>query len=134
MFRQSVAYIVFNPCVVEEKGMFFETTTFWVNLLGTVLGLFFLFAGARKLYGWEWGKNSYLKHSPLWIYYVSAVVEVVSGIGLILPPLRFAAALLQLLLILWISIRSWRHIKVKSVLLPVTTTILLLLLLWLTRP
>jgi hypothetical protein len=114
--------------------MFFETTPLWVNLLGIVLGLFFLFAGARKLYGWEWGKNSYLKHSPLWIYYVSAVVEVVSGIGLILPPLRFAAALLQLLLILWISIRSWRHIKVKSVLLPVTMTLLLLLLLWLTRP
>jgi hypothetical protein len=114
--------------------MFFETAPFWVNLLGIVLGLFFLFAGARKLYGWEWGKNSYLKHSPLWIYYVSAVVEVVSGIGLILPPLRFAAALLQLLLILWISIRSWRYIKVKSVLLPATTVLLLLLLLWLTRP
>lgn len=114
--------------------MFFEKTTFWVNLLGIVLGMFFLFAGARKLYGWEWGKNSYFKHSPPWIYYVSAVVEVVSGIGLILPPLRFAAALLQLLLILWISIRSWSHIKVKSVLLPVTTVLLLLLLLWLTRP
>ena len=80
------------------------------------------------------GENRYLKHSPLWIYYVSAVVEVVSGIGLILPPLRFAAALLQLLLILWVSIRSWRHIKAKSVLLPVTTTLLLLLLLWLARP
>ncbi len=114
--------------------MFFETAPFWVNLLGIVLGLFFLFAEAKKLYGWEWGKNSYLKHSPLWIYYVSAVVEVVSGIGLILPPLRFAAALLQLLLILWISIRSWRHIKGKSVLLPATTVLLLLLLLWLTRP
>ena len=114
--------------------MFFETTTFWVNLLGIVLGLFFLFAGARKLYGWEWGKSSYLKHSPLWIYYVSAVVEVVSGIGLILPLSRFAAALLQFLLILWISIRAFRHIKVKRVLLPVITTLLLLLLLWLTRP
>ena len=114
--------------------MFFETITFWVNLLGIVLGIFFLFAGVKKLYGWEWGKKSYLKHSPIWIYYVSAVVEVVSGIGLILPPLRFAAALLQLLLILWISIRSWRHIKVKRVILPVTTTLLLLLLLWLTRP
>ena len=114
--------------------MFFETPTFWANLLGIVLGMFFLFAGARKLYGWEWGKNSYLKHSPLWIYYVSAVVEVAAGIGLILPPLRFAAALLQLLLILWISIRSWRHIKAKSVILPVTTVLLLLVLLWLTRP
>lgn len=107
---------------------------FWVNLLGIVLGLFFLFAGARKLYGWEWAKNSYLKHSPLWIYYVSAIVEVVSGIGLILPPLRFAATLSLLLLILWISIRSRRHIKVKSLLLPATTVLLLLLLLWLTRP
>lgn len=114
--------------------MFFEMTPFWVNLLGIVLGLFFLFAGARKLSGWEWAKNGYLKHSPLWVYYVSAVVEVVSGIGLILPPLRFAAALLQLLLILWISIRAFHHIKVKNVLLPVTTTLLLLLLLWLTCP
>jgi uncharacterized membrane protein YphA (DoxX/SURF4 family) len=114
--------------------MSLENNTLVVNLLGIVLGLFFLFAGARKLYGWEWAKNSYLKHHPLWVYYVSAVVEVVSGIGLILPPVRFVAALLQLLLILCVSIRSWHHIKVKSVMLPVTTVLLLLLLLWLTHP
>lgn len=114
--------------------MFFETATFWINLFGIILGIFFLFAGARKLYGWEWAKNSYLKHSPLWVYYVSAVVEVVSGIGLILPPLRFAAALLQILLILWITFRSRHRINRKNVFIPVTTTLLLLLLLWLTRP
>ncbi len=33
--------------------MSLETTTLVVNLLGIVLGIFFLFAGARKLYGWE---------------------------------------------------------------------------------
>ena len=114
--------------------MSLETTTLLVNLLGIVLGIFFLFAGARKLYGWEWAKNSYLEHHPLWVYYVSAVVEVIAGIGLILPPLRFAAALLQLVLILCVSIRPWRHVKAKAIILPATSTALLLLLMWLTRP
>jgi hypothetical protein len=132
IFQQSVAYVV--SIGLEVIGMFFETTTFWVDLLSMVLGLFFLIAGARKLYGWEWAKNGYLKHSPLWVYYLSAVVELVSGIGLILPPLKFTAVLLLLLLILCISIRSWQYIKVKNAILPVTTTLLLLLLLWLTRP
>lgn len=114
--------------------MSFETTPLAVNLLGIILGVFFLFAGARKLYGWEWGKKSYLEHFPLWVYYVSAIVEVVSGIGLILPTLRFAAALLQILLILCVSIHPWHHVTIKKVILPVTTTLLLLLLVWLTRP
>ncbi|GHO56860.1 DoxX family protein [Ktedonobacter robiniae] len=114
--------------------MSFETTSLVVNLLGIVLGIFFLFAGARKLYGWEWAKKSYLEHFPLWVYYVSAVVEVISGIGLILPPLRFAAALLQIVLILCVSLHPWHHVKAKTIILPVTTTALLLLLMWLARP
>jgi uncharacterized membrane protein YphA (DoxX/SURF4 family) len=140
-FSNSISHFSTARCICyshfirfEEKDMSLENNTLVVNLLGIVLGLFFLFAGARKLYGWEWAKNSYLKHHPLWVYYVSAVVEVVSGIGLILPPLRFAAVLLQLLLILCVSIHPWHHVEAKSVLPAVITTFLLLLLLWLTRP
>ena len=118
----------------EEKGMSFDTTTIMVNLLGIVLGSFFLFAGARKLYGWEWAKNSYLKHFPLWVYYVSGVVEVFSGIGLIVPPLRFAAAILQLLLILFTSLHPWHDAKIKTLIPAITTTVLLLWLTWLTHP
>ncbi|GCF08658.1 hypothetical protein [Dictyobacter arantiisoli] len=114
--------------------MSFEKAPLVVNLLGIVLGILFLFAGARKLYGWEWGKNSYLQYHPLWVYYVSAVVEVVSGIGLILPPLRFVSAILQLLLIFWVAAHPWRHVEVKVLSLQIATTALLLLLVWLTRP
>lgn len=116
--------------------MSFEITTVVVNLLGIVLGLFFLFAGARKLYGWEWAKNSYLRHYPLWVYYVSAVVEVISGIGLIIPIplLRFASALLQLLLIFIVSLHPWHRVETKTLIPAITTTLLLLILLWLTFP
>jgi uncharacterized membrane protein YphA (DoxX/SURF4 family) len=98
------------------------------------MGIVFLTAGARKLYGWEWAMNTYLQFHPLWVYYFSAVVEVVTGIGLLIPRLRFAAGIGQLLLIAWVTFYPPRGIDPNTIVSAIVTTVLLVTLVLLTRP
>jgi hypothetical protein len=103
-------------------------------LVGSVLGAFFLLAGARKLYGWDWAMHVYRHDHPLWVYYASAVGEVATGIGLLLPRLRFGSAVAQLLLIAWVTFVPLRPPDPATVGPAVVTTVLLVAVAVITRP
>jgi hypothetical protein len=96
------------------------------NIIGPGLGLFFLFAGARKLYGWEWAENHYRNAYPMWVYYASAVVEVVAGVGLVVPATRLPSTLLQLGLIVALSVKRWTKAPEAKVLYPAVVSTSLL--------
>ena len=102
------------------------------NFIGISLGLLFFTAGARKLCGWEWARASYLRHHPLWVYHLSAIVEVIAGPGLAIGRTRFYAAILQLLLIIGVSIHPWKVVEVKAMGPAVISTSLLIYLVYVT--
>lgn len=104
------------------------------DVIGVTMGLFFFTAGAWKLYGWEWAKAQYLRRNPLWVYYASAYIEVVTGIGLPLRSTRFAAALLQLGLNVAMTIRGEGNMETKVAVPAFMTSSLLLWLAYVSRP
>ncbi|KAJ1553559.1 hypothetical protein HK096_007361, partial [Nowakowskiella sp. JEL0078] len=99
--------------------------------LGCILGLFFLAAGVRKLWGWEWAKQNYLRNHPIWVYYASAVIEVVTGSGLIVPGLRFFASILQLALIFAVTFIPLRPFDRRTIIPAAVMTALLIVEAWL---
>jgi hypothetical protein len=99
-----------------------------VAILGGVLGVFFFASGLRKLIGWEWALETYRAHHPVWVYYTSAVVEVVTGIGLLFGRTRFWAAAGQLGLIVWVTFWPLRALDPQTVLPFVVTSVLLLVI------
>ncbi|MFC0041528.1 hypothetical protein [Actinomadura rayongensis] len=103
-------------------------------LAGSALGVFFLLAGARKLYGWDWAMHVYRHDHPVWVYYASAVGEVATGIGLLLPRLRFGSAVAQLLLIAWVTFVPLRPPDPSTAGPAVVTTVLLVAVAVITRP
>ncbi len=128
-----------NAAVVVETGgasvnARARSTARFSAVLGWTLGLFFVLAGVMKLSGWEWAMHSYLQHHPLWVFYFSAVVEVTTGVGLIVPRTRFAASVAQLTLIVWVTFFPWHGIDAATVVPAAVTTLLLIALAWLTRP
>jgi len=107
-----------------------------VHILAVALGLMFLTAGVRKLFtDWVWGRTRYQKYHPLWVYYASGVIELVCGLGLFVPGLRFFSAIIILVMIGLVSAHPWRGDDYKQIIVPaVVSTSLLILLAWLTRP
>src|ERR1700678_4544286 len=75
------------------------------QVLSILLGIFFAIAGARKLLGWPWGMHAYLQGGwPLWVYYATAVNELLAGLGLIVPRTRLAAVtslIAMILIVVW---------------------------------
>lgn len=84
------------------------TNSISATILGRTLGIFFLIVGTRKLYGWERARNEYLETHPIWVYYTTAIVEVVSGTGLLFSSTRFTAVTLLLLLIVGVLLHPWK--------------------------
>lgn len=70
----------------------------FVDVLSVFVGILFITAGGLKLFGnylefWKWAKQGYLKNNPLRVYYASGIIEVATGIGLLIPSFRFAAVI-----------------------------------------
>ncbi|MBW8815301.1 MAG: DoxX family protein [Caulobacterales bacterium] len=104
-------------------------------ICGIVLGAFFAYTGCRKLFtDWVWAKESYLRYHPLWVYYASGVIELIAGIGLMIPVARFTSALVLTAMILAVAANSWRgdlkHLLGPAVIFPA----ILLVLAWFSRP
>src|SRR5580693_6027825 len=105
------------------------------GVLAIGLGLVFGAAGFRKLFTtWEWGRQQYLKYYPPWVYYASGVIELVGGVGLFLPRLRFGSAIGIIVMIAIVSAHPWRGADARRVALPALFFSLLSYLAWLTRP
>ncbi|MCP2342085.1 MauE/DoxX family redox-associated membrane protein [Actinomadura rupiterrae] len=99
-----------------------------------LLGVFFLASGLRKLYGWEWALETYRAHHPLWVYYTSAVVEVVTGIGLLFGRARFWASTGQLALIFWVTFWPVRALDPQTAVPFAVTSLLLFCIAAMTLP
>jgi hypothetical protein len=80
-----------------------------VDAVAICCGILYLFAGTRKLYGWEWAKAQYLRRYPLWVYYGGATIEVCTGIGLLTSydSARLAASIVQITMNISLSIHKW---------------------------
>lgn len=79
-------------------------------VLSVISGSFFLLAGLLKIFGnelsfWKWAKASYLLHYPVWVYYVSGLIEIATGLGILIKPFRLGSALILMLMILLLNIR-----------------------------
>lgn len=104
------------------------------TVLGCALGVFFVASGARKLVGWEWALETYRAYHPDWVYHTSAVVEVVTGLALLVPRTRFAGALGQLALIAWVTFWPLRALDPRTAIPFAITTVLLVTVCVLTTP
>lgn len=109
------------------------------TVLGTILGIFFFLPGILKLVGnnlpfWRWARQSYLRVYPVWIYYLSGVVEVVGGIGLLIPGLRFYAAIVMAILFVCLAIRPLKNTTLKSVTMTIVSLALMGLMMFLAYP
>jgi uncharacterized membrane protein YphA (DoxX/SURF4 family) len=105
------------------------------NILGVILGVFFIISGLLKLFGndltfWKWAKESYLVNFPAWVYYASGIVEWITGIGLLFPRTRFIAAVGLFTMIELVSIHSWSHPTLMTFF-PTIITLALLTVTWL---
>jgi len=107
-----------------------------INIFAILLGLFYAFTGAKKFYGWEAAKQSYLLFHPLWVYYFSATVEVVCGLGLLVPKARFGSTIGMLAMIAYVAVHPWSagSLSSKFIVPAIVFTLLLVLLAWLSRP
>ena len=79
------------------------------TVLSVITGSFFLLAGLLKILGnqlpfWKWAKTSYLQRYPVWVYYASGLIEIATGLGILITPFRFCSALILILMILLLSI------------------------------
>ncbi len=64
-------------------------------MLCFLLGLFFIMAGGKKLLGQEAQIDSFFRWGyPLWFLYLIGAIELVGGISLLIPQLRFFAILI----------------------------------------
>jgi uncharacterized membrane protein YphA (DoxX/SURF4 family) len=100
-------------------------------ILSLITGSFFGLAGLLKIFGnrlsfWKWAKTSYLRHHPAWVYYVSGVVELAAGPGLVFKMHRQLSALALIVMILLLTIHPWDHNELKSGL--ITTAVSLAIL------
>ncbi len=105
------------------------------NVLAIILGLFFAFAGARKLFtDWPEAKRSYLQYHPLWVYYASGVVELIFGLGMAFPKTRFVSCIFILVMIVLVAAHPWEGGQAKFLIPAVVSTALLVMVAWLSRP
>ena len=90
-------------------GTLQQAATVAATVLSVITGSFFLLAGLLKIFGnqlpfWKWAKKSYLLRYPVWVYYASGLIEIATGLGILIKSFRFCSALILILMILLLSI------------------------------
>lgn len=104
------------------------------TIISIILGVTWFFVGARKLIGWEEGKQSYLRYHKVWGYYASGVVELLGGIGTIIPITRFISSVAILGMIIFVASHKWEKVELKWIVPQIILTTLTILVIWHTWP
>jgi putative oxidoreductase len=100
-------------------------------MLCFLLGLFFIMAGGKKLLGQEAQIDSFFRWGyPLWFLYLIGAIELVGGISLLIPQLRFFAILILSVTMIGALVTHYRAGELAAVPVPVILLILLLILAW----
>ena len=99
--------------------------------LNVLLGVFFIMAGGKKCLGQEAQIDSFFRWGyPIWFLYVIGAIELVGGISLLIPQLRFFAILILSVTMIGASMTHFRAGEMAAVPVPFILLVLLLILAW----
>ena len=99
-----------------------------------LLGIFFIMAGGKKLLGQEAQIDSFFRWGyPLWFLYLIGAIELVGGICLLIPQVRFIAVLVLSITMVGAFITHLRADEMAAVPVPLVLLVLLLILAWTMR-
>jgi uncharacterized membrane protein YphA (DoxX/SURF4 family) len=104
------------------------------TVLNILLGVFFIMAGGKKLLGQEAQIDSFFRWGyPLWFLYLIGAIELVGGISLLFPQLRFFGILMLSVTMIGASITHFRAGEMTAVPVPFILLFLLLISAWTMR-
>jgi putative oxidoreductase len=99
-----------------------------------LLGIFFIMAGGKKLLGQEAQIDSFFRWGyPLWFLYLIGAIELMGGICLLIPQVRFIALLVLSVTMVGAIITHLRAGEMAAVPVPLVLLVLLLILAWTMR-
>lgn len=108
--------------------------TFFKAVPFFLLGFFFIVAGGKKLLGQEAQIDSFFRWGyPLWFLYLIGTVELVGGIGLLIPQIRIFAVPVLSVTMVGAFITHLRAGEMAAVPVPLVLLVLLLVLAWMMR-
>jgi uncharacterized membrane protein YphA (DoxX/SURF4 family) len=108
--------------------------TFFKAVPCFLLGLFFIMAGGKKLLGQEAQIDSFFRWGyPLWFLYLIGAIELVGGICLLIPQVRFFAVLVLSATMVGAFMTHLRAGEMAAVPVPLVLLVLLLILAWTMR-
>ena len=108
--------------------------TFFTAAPWFFLGFFFIVAGGGKLLGQEAQIDSFFRWGyPLWFLYLTGTIELVSGVCLLIPQLRFFAVLALSVTMVGAFMTHLRAGEMAAVPVPLVLLVLLLILAWTIR-
>jgi uncharacterized membrane protein YphA (DoxX/SURF4 family) len=105
-----------------------------INMLNIVIGIIFLIVGILKIFGNNFQKENYLAYHPVWVYYVTSIVELITGIGFLFKKSRFIAAIIQIVKIILLIVHPWSYTDIWTLFLTIISISILLLLAYLNYP
>jgi putative oxidoreductase len=99
-----------------------------------LLGFFFIMAGGKKLLGQEAQIDSFFRWGySLWFLYFIGAIELVSGICLLIPQVRFFSVLVLSITMVGAVMTHLRAGEMAAVPVPLVLLVLLLILAWTMR-
>jgi uncharacterized membrane protein YphA (DoxX/SURF4 family) len=99
-----------------------------------LLGLFFVMAGGAKLLGQEAQIDSFFRWGyPLWFLYLIGAIELMGGICLLIPQIRFFAVLVLGITMVGAFMTHLLAGEMAAVPVPLVLLVLLLILAWMMR-
>jgi putative oxidoreductase len=108
--------------------------TFFKTVPSLLLGIFFIMAGGKKLLGQEAQIDSFFRWGyPLWFLYLIGAIELVGGICLLIPQVRFFAVLVLSVTMVGAFLTHLRAGEMAAVPVPLVLLVLLLILAWTMR-
>lgn len=99
-----------------------------------LLGFFFIMAGGKKLLGQEAQIDSFFQWGyPLWFLYLVGAIELVGGICLLIPQVRFFAVLVLSVTMVGAFITHLRVGEMEAIPVPLVLLTFLFILAWTIR-
>lgn len=98
------------------------------------MGIFFIVAGGKKLFAQEAQIDSFFRWGyPFWFLYLIGAMELMGGISLFIPQLRFYAALLLSITMVGAFMTHLRSGEMEAISVPLILLIVLLMLAWISQ-
>jgi putative oxidoreductase len=108
--------------------------TFFKTVPYFLLGFFFVMAGGEKLLGQEAQIDSFFRWGyPLWFLYLIGAIELIGGICLLIPQIRFFAVLVLSVTMVGAFMTHLLAGEMAAVPVPLVLLVLLLILAWMMR-